>query len=323
MTCLSFILGILTKEKTEALRPMKFSRKYRLLLNALVLSSLFGSQAALGKPPTENALLWEISGQGLKQPSYLFGTIHAACPDQIILSNPLRKAFNTSGQLYLEVDLDDPNIMSNSLRGSTLKSGTSLKNYLSTKDYSKANQFFQKNVGLPLDSLATIKPIILSALVYPVLLNCKAASWENTFVTLAHAQKKNVLGLETIQAQFNAIDSIPPKIQAEQMMETINDLPGAKKELAGLLTAYKNQDISKIRQLIAQSPGMKPEYDAAIIDNRNRTWIPTILNAAKTKPTFFGVGAGHLGGKYGVIALLRQAGYVVMPVETSISKKSK
>jgi uncharacterized protein len=296
---------------------MRFARKYRLLLNALVLSSLFGSQAALGVPPSEHALLWEISGQGLKQPSYLFGTIHAACSDQIILSNPIRKAFNQSGQLYLEVDLDDPSIVRNSLRGSTLKSGTSLKNYLSPKDYSKANQFFLKNVSLPLDSLATIKPIILSSLVFPVLLNCKPASWENTFVTLAHAQKKNVLGLETIQAQFKAIDSIPPKVQAEQMMDTINDLPGAKKELVDLLTAYKNQDISKIRQLIAQSPGMKPEYDAALIDNRNRTWIPTILNAAKTKPTFFGVGAGHLGGKYGVIALLRQAGYVVMPVENS------
>jgi uncharacterized protein len=159
---LPFILGILTKEKIEALRPMKFSRKYRLLLNTLVLSSLFGSQAALGKPPIENALLWEISGQGLKQPSYLFGTIHATCPDQIILSNSLRKAFNTSGQLYLEVDLDDPNVMSNSLRGSTLKSGASLKNYLSAKDYSKANQFFQKNVSLPLDSLATIKPRAVS-----------------------------------------------------------------------------------------------------------------------------------------------------------------
>jgi uncharacterized protein len=297
-----------------------FSRKYRLFLNALMLSSLLGAQATLAKTPVEKALLWEISGQGLKQPSYLYGTIHAACADQVVLSNPLRKAFNQSSQLYLEVDLDDPNMMINSLRGSTLKSGASLKNYLNTNDYIKANQFFQKNISLSLDSLITVKPIILSALIYPTLLNCKPVSWENTFVTLAHAQKKNVLGLETIQAQFDAIDSIPPKVQAEQMMETIKDLSGAKKELTVLLNAYKNQDISQIRQLISQSPGMKPEYDAAIIDNRNRAWIPTILKAAKTKPTFFGVGAGHLGGKQGVIALLRQAGYVVTPVEYFKSK---
>jgi uncharacterized protein len=312
---LLLILGILTKDETEAVRPIMFSRKYRVFLNALILIGFFGTQAALAKTPVEKALLWEISGQGLKQPSYLYGTIHLACADQIILSNPLRSAFNKTSQLYLEVDLDDPNMMMNSMRGSTLKSGTSLKNYLSNNDYTKADQFFQQNISLSLDSLVTVKPIILSALIYPVLLKCNPVSWEKTFVTLAHAQNKDVLGLETVEAQFNAIDSIPPKAQAEQMMQTIKDLPGAKQELAGLMNAYKNQDISQIRQLISQSPGMKPEYDAAIIDNRNRAWIPTILKAAKTKPTFFGVGAGHLGGKYGVIALLRQAGYVVTPVE--------
>jgi uncharacterized protein len=293
---------------------MKFTRTYKLLLNVLALSSLFGAQTALAKPPTEKALLWEISGQGLKQPSYLFGTIHATCPDRLRLSTSLQKAFRQSSQVYLEVDLDDPNMMRDSLQGSILKDGTSLKNYLSAQEYARANQFFKKNISLPLDSLSTLKPIILSTLTFPALLNCKPASWENMFVSLAHAQKKNVLGLETIQEQFNALDRIPSKAQAEQLMQTIDNLPLAKKELSDLLTAYKNQDVDQIRQLIAQSPGMKPEYEAAIIDNRNFTWIPRIVQAAKTKPTFFGVGAGHLGGKYGVIELLRRTGYKVNPV---------
>jgi uncharacterized protein len=292
-----------------------FSQIKRLFLNAVILSSLFGSQAAFAQTPVEKALLWEISGQGLKQPSYLYGTIHIACADQVILSDSLRNTFKQSSQLYLEVDLDDPSMMTNALSNSNLKSGTSLKSYLNSDDYIKANQFFQKNLSLSLDSLITVKPILLSALIYPVLLNCTPVSWENTFVTLAHAQNKNVLGLETVQVQLSAIDSIPPKVQAEQMMKVIKDLPSAKRELTDLLNAYRNQDIAKIRQLVSQSSGMKPEYEAAIIDNRNRTWIPTILKAAKTKPTFFGVGAGHLGGKQGVIALLRQAGYVVTPVE--------
>jgi uncharacterized protein len=302
---------------------MIFSQKYRLFLNAVILIGFFGFQTALGKPPVQKNLLWEISGQGLKQPSYLFGTIHIACSDQLILSSALKKAFNSSRQLYLEVDLDDPNIAKNSLDGSMLKAGSSLKDYLSVKDYAKANQFFQKNISLPLDSLSTIKPIFLSVMIYPVLLNCKLASWEDKLMELARSQKKDVLGLETIQDQFDAIDSIPPKVQAEQMMEMINDLPSAKKQVSELLTAYRNQDISQLHQLISKSSGMKPEYEAAIIDNRNRKWIPKILKAAKTKPTFFGVGSGHLGGNYGVIALLRQSGYVVKPVEINTSSPKK
>jgi uncharacterized protein len=294
---------------------MKLTRTYKVLLNVLMLSSLFGTQAALAKPPTEKALLWEISGQGLQQPSYLFGTIHATCPDRLVLSNSLKKAFQKSSQVYLEVDLDDPNLMRDSLQGSMLKDGTSLKNYLSAQEYTRAKQFFKTNISQPLDALSTLKPIILSTLMFPALLNCNPVSWENTFLGLAKAQKKNVLGLETIQAQFNALDRIPTKIQATLLMQTIDNVPRAKKELADLLTAYKNQDIDQIRQLIARSPGMKPEYEAAIIDNRNFTWIPGMVQAAKTKSTFFGVGAGHLGGKYGVVELLRRTGYRVTPID--------
>jgi uncharacterized protein len=301
---------------------MKFPRKYRLFLNAIILVGFLGSQTALGKPPVEKTLLWEISGQGLKTPSYLFGTIHIACSDQLILSSTLKKAFNSSRQLYLEVDLDDPNLARHSLDGSMLKGNSSLKDYLSVKDYAKANQFFQKNMSLSLDSLSTIKPIFLSVMIYPMLLNCKPASWESKLMELARSQKKEVLGLETIQDQFTAIDSIPPKIQAEQMIEMIDNLPSAKKQLSELLAAYRNQDISQLRQLISKSPGMKPEYEAAIIDNRNRRWIPNILKAAKNKSTFFGVGAGHLGGDYGVIALLQQSGYVIKPVRINTSPKS-
>jgi uncharacterized protein len=217
--------------------------------------------------------------------------------------------------VYLEVDLDDPNLMRDSLQGSILKDGTSLKSYLSAQEYTRAKQFFRTNISQPLDALSTLKPIILSTLMFPALLNCNPVSWENTFLGLAKAQKKNVLGLETIQAQFNALDRIPPKVQATLLMQTIDNLPRAKKELADLLTAYKNQDVDQIRQLIARSPGMKPEYEAAIIDNRNFTWIPGMVKAAKAKSTFFGVGAGHLGGKYGVVELLRRTGYRVTPID--------
>jgi uncharacterized protein len=308
-------VDILTKGWIEAQTPMKFARHYKLLLNVLVLSSLFEAQTALGKPPIEKSLLWEISGHELKQPSYLFGTIHATCPDRLLLSNSLQKAFHHSSQVYLEIDFDDPSIMRDSRQGSILKDGTSLKNYLSAQEYGRVNQFFRKNISQSLDGLSTLKPLILSTFISPILLNCKPASWESTFVTWAHAQKKNLLGLETIQDQFNALDLIPPKVQAELLMQTIDDLPRAKQELSDLLTAYKNQDVDQIRQLIARSPGMKPEYEAALIDNRNYTWIPSIVQAAKTKPTFFGVGAGHLGGKDGVIELLRRTGYSVTPVD--------
>ena len=51
-----------------------------------------------------------------------------------------------------------------------------------------------------------------------------------------------------------------------------------------------------------------------LLINRNKNWIPEISKYAKEKPTFFGVGAGHLPGENGVINLLRKAGYTVKAV---------
>ena len=55
-----------------------------------------------------NTLLWEISGKDLKKPSYLFGTFHILCKDDIQFSENLQTALKASQQVYFEMDLDDP-----------------------------------------------------------------------------------------------------------------------------------------------------------------------------------------------------------------------
>jgi uncharacterized protein YbaP (TraB family) len=52
-----------------------------------------------------------------------------------------------------------------------------------------------------------------------------------------------------------------------------------------------------------------------MLDKRNQKWIPMIEKIVKEKPTFFAVGAGHLGGAKGVLNLLQQKGYKIENVE--------
>ncbi len=56
------------------------------------------------------------------------------------------------------------------------------------------------------------------------------------------------------------------------------------------------------------------DYSDLLLTNRNKKWIPEIIEQAKLKPTFFAVGAAHLGNDVGVINLLRKQGYTVTPV---------
>ncbi|HJW29526.1 MAG TPA: TraB/GumN family protein, partial [Saprospiraceae bacterium] len=58
------------------------------------------------------------------------------------------------------------------------------------------------------------------------------------------------------------------------------------------------------------------DYEDLLLNNRNRNWIPRIGEWMRKGTTLFAVGAGHLGGKNGVIRLLQKAGYKVTPVST-------
>ena len=59
-----------------------------------------------------------------------------------------------------------------------------------------------------------------------------------------------------------------------------------------------------------ESEGMAA-YEDILLKNRNRNWIAPMSRLMREKPTLFAVGAGHLGGEVGVIALLRKAGFRV------------
>ena len=88
-------------------------------------------------------------------------------------------------------------------------------------------------------------------------------------------------------------------------------------EFNSLLTAYKTHDLAKMQSLIKTSrfSGDTDEFEETLLNARNANWIPVIEKAAKTKPTFFAFGAGHLMGEKGVVALLRKQGYTVRGIE--------
>jgi uncharacterized protein len=157
----------------------------------------------------------------------------------------------------------------------------------------------------------------------------RKSSWEAMLVRVAKSRRLEVYGLEEPEDQWAAIDQIPMKKQIASLIEAIDNPEKAKKDtekgLALLTKLYDSQDIAKLYQLIEQvtvSNGTNGGVDIkadrsdieALLDQRNRNWIPKISRIVKEKPTFFGVGAGHLGGQQGVISLLRKEGFTLTPL---------
>jgi uncharacterized protein YbaP (TraB family) len=81
-----------------------------------------------------------------------------------------------------------------------------------------------------------------------------------------------------------------------------------------MLEAYKKQDLPLLNHIIQQSRTEGTNMDA-FLDDRNKKWIERMEERMEQKPVFFAVGAGHLLGESGLIQLLRNSGYTVVPVK--------
>lgn len=264
---------------------------------------------------SQHSLLYKISGKGLKQPSYVYGTIHLICPEDFFMPAPLQRAFEQSKSVYLEIDMDDPSMMATMLgRLQEKDEKYSLENAFTKEDYRKLSKYLKDSMNMDVNAFKKMKPLVILSMILPRMLNCPTAmAYETKFVSMAREQQKEILGLEALDDQIDVFDAFPDTLEARMIMDYINDLPKQKAIYGRLVEAYKKQDINKLHALLGESPEFAG-YEDKLVYDRNRNWIPVMEKAMQQDATLFGCGAMHLGGDQGVVELLRKKGYKVEAV---------
>ena len=284
------------------------------LAGVLLVSTLTITQAQ----KNENALLYEVTGPGLTKPSYLYGTFHLICPADLQITDAIKKAIGNAQQVYLELDMDDPAMMGSMQKAMLMTDGKTVKDLLKPDDYTVLDNYLKQKMSMGLAQLGMLKPIGLMSMMYMTMLPCQPASYDLTFAQMAATDKKEVLGLESLEAELGAVDKIPMADQLKGLVDMAKHPDEAKKEFTELITMYKAHDINKLMSTMKTSQfsgGDFTQFEESLLGERNANWIPVIEKAAKAKPTFFAFGAGHLGSAKGVINLLRKKGYTVKPLE--------
>lgn len=292
----------------------------RLMIFLLNLVLLFSCKAQLKQPvlpanADDNSLLWEISGNGLAKKSYLFGTFHLMCKDDIRFSNQLKSALASSNKIYMELDMDDPAVMLGGMMLMTMKDGKTLQDFYSKEEFNKLNQFFKDSLHTPLAMMQSLKPFFLIAMLYPKMMPCKKISGvEEELMKLAKADKKEIVGLETMEFQAAVFDSIPYQEQAKELLKSIDSIASYAKYFDTMVTVYKNQQLGKMGELFNNSEFGMQEHQDILLDNRNKHWVEKLKSIMKKESVFVAVGAGHLPGEKGLITLLKKVGYTVRPI---------
>jgi uncharacterized protein YbaP (TraB family) len=266
----------------------------------------------LKKAAGDNTLLWEISGNGLAAPSYLFGTFHLLCKEDIHFSNSMKQAIAGSSEVYMELDIDDPATMMSALMVMNMKGGKKLKDLYRPEDYERVANYFKDSLQTPIGLFQGMKPEFLVSLLYPKMMPCDdVSSVEEEIMQVAKADDKEIKGLETMAFQASLFDSIPYEQQAKELLETIDSMQKSKTYFGLMISAYKNQQLDEIEKIMNNPAFGVEENEDILLDDRNKNWVAQLKTIMKKEPVFIAVGTGHLVGKQGLIALLRAAGYTV------------
>jgi uncharacterized protein len=292
------------------------------ILNLLAVVLLFNccnaqsNRIKLKTNNNDNTLLWEISGKKLAAPSYLFGTFHLICKDDIPFGVQLKTAVQSVKEIYMELDMDNPATMMGGLFLMNMRGDTTLKKLYTEAEYKKVELFFKDSLHTPLTMFQKMKPFFAMSMIYPKMLPCKTMSGvEQELMKLAKENKKEIQGLETMAFQAAVFDSIPYAQQAKELLKTIDSLDAYKKYFDTMVRVYKKQELKEIQNLFTKNEFGMEENQDILLDKRNKNWVKQLKEIMKKESIFIAVGAGHLVGEMGLIELLQKEGYTLRPIE--------
>ncbi|GAB4094113.1 TraB/GumN family protein [Flaviaesturariibacter terrae] len=279
--------------------------RLRLLLFAFLLGS---SAAAVAQSPQPAALLWRISGKGLAAPSYLWGTIHLQDRRVFRFTDSFFYYFDRSAAFAMELD---PEKTTQELLPFLTGRDTSALLYTVLPDslFSRLGPLLEDALHKPARSI-TRKEAWLYAQLRPYRVTHPGdmpLPMDLYLHGLAKKRKKLLLGIEDMSDQFSPDEVLNGPFDTRALLQTEADV---RKQTEAIVQLYIHQDLEGIERL-ALSDSVQ---EARKLLARNRKMAGRIDSLAALRPTFFAIGAGHLPGPGGVLALLRRRGYTVRAV---------
>jgi uncharacterized protein len=283
------------------------------------------------QPMLQNSLLWRISGKGLENPSYLYGTIHLICPQDYVLRGQTIEAMNRCRRIAFEMDLMNKQEMTLAAQQLINQNPDNYKRWLGEKNYEQVRRFMATTAKIPDTAWTKVRPVILSRRLITRAMNCIFPTGAEQ-VVMGISRRDNdsrgyqheFAGLETTADREKL--QVFPVAQDSLIAQSVFALTQHWKEFQSILERlaklYKSEDIvgmENLSEFIAYpftqaESKQSQQQQSVIIDDRNRLWLPRMEKMMLEKPTFFAVGAGHLAGKVGLITLLRKQGYNLEPI---------
>lgn len=284
---------------------------------------LLAAHARPGWATADPLMLWEARTE--QASVYLFGSIHVCRPDCYPLDKAVLRRFDKSPMLAVELDPLRPDAAAKLRAAGTLPTGERLSDRLAPADRRALSEAISA-LGLPTDEVAGYRPWLANALVTITsaqqLGYAASLGLDVWLMQRAAAQGKPVVELETVERQIEALSAGNEKEQLDALSLSLGMVRSgrARVHLTELFSAWQAGNIERVDAITRSSIPTGSKLTVTLIDQRNADMARRIARWLKQgRSAFVAVGAAHLGGHSGILALLHKWGYRVQRIHPDVS----
>jgi uncharacterized protein YbaP (TraB family) len=289
---------------------MVFAKKsflWRLVLAVVALGTFLPQNLAA------SSCVWKVSGPG-GATLYLGGSVHALRSTDYPLPPAYNRAFDASTRLACEVDAKDLSGSGTSLmQAGRYPKGDSLKNHVDPRTYAYLRRLFAL-LKIPEEKFSKYKPWLLV-----ILLDSPSRQGlsedlgvDEFLMRRARANAKPVFGLESSREHSQIFSGLNDRQSEALLLLTFIPQEHGSQEHAQTMSAWRRGDADMLARITNDSFRDFPSFGDRLLGGRNRNWVPKIEAYLRSGQTYFVVvGAAHIGGPGGLLALLRGRGYQI------------
>ena len=278
---------------------------------------------------TSAQLLYEISGNGTNQKSYLLATNRYVDMQFLDTIPNVFACFGKCHKVLTEFAMQDYEAIAALRQAAILPDSIKLSNFYSEKEYEFIDDALRITLSMGLDKLCRMKPAYLTEMYRTELMKQwlqydEQRSMESFFESVAAERNIPVVGLDDVgETMYILFDREPFHWQCSELLKVIEYPENEVKQERAIKALYLNGLLTDIAYQVSGPDNTTSISfsDYQVYCQRNEQWVKKLKNDLKEGACFITLNAVYLGGEKGLIEQLRNAGYRVRPVNRRFNFK--
>jgi len=289
-------------------------KKISLLL-VLIAAGLSAQSFDSAHDKDKNSLLWEISGNGLPQSSYLYGTMHVSKRIAFRLDDVFYEALDKSEVVALESDPDTWLEKANNF--GSMGTGFNANGFYTYPFAIKNPKKEEIGAYLSFED-RRVNNILYRTSEYSQ--NFEEETYLDMFIYQAGKKfEKPVVALEDLEESAALVGRASMNAMKQKPDEWLQKKMQQQDPMSLLQDAYRNRNINLLDSI--DKAMYTDHYLKNMLYIRNRNMAKRLDSVMQHSKVFTGIGAAHLPGKDGVITMLKKMGYSVKALTSRATKK--